>query len=423
MNAANFHEYLKNPSMLHQVNYQELKSLSLQYPYAANLRYLMLVKSLMDNKREFDRNLVLASLSSVDRKKLHELVMRYSMVSEEVGNYEIVEEFLELKDLSTLEEVLESEPTVSETLKQQAAPLNNVEANNDFEFLDNFNDEEGEGSLAESVEEETQASDVPVLEELIVEEAVEEITVEEGEAAEHLLEKEPSDNVEEKSIDENELGDLENLEIEESIEGLFVEEKKEPESVDQKEEPVLDAIDDLPEVGHEAVDDEINSDGAGDIPLEETLEELVASQTPSKDVPFEITNDDPLTENNIEDLDPQPRPSPKSAFASYQKVQPHKSGLLGVDLEDLKMETKEAAPPVAKAIPTIEDYKEPEDVAKKVAASSISEDNSIATETLAGILERQGHFDKAIKMYEKLSLQFPEKSSTFAAKIEKLRKK
>ncbi|MEZ4953687.1 MAG: hypothetical protein R2825_08930 [Saprospiraceae bacterium] len=420
MNAANFHEYLKNPSMLHQVNYQELKSLSLQYPYAANLRYLMLVKSLMDNKREYDRNLVLASLSSVDRKKLHQLVMRYSLVTENADNYEIVEEFLELKDLSTLEEVLESGTAASESLRQQAVPL---DTNSGLEFLNDLDEIDTDDRVADSLEEVGPIAEPPVLEELLEEDVTEKTPVGESTTEDSFLVQEATPEPEEESIDQREINDLEDLEIEESLDGLFEGAAQEPKPADQIEEAVLDTIDGFPEIEKEADLDEINTDEEGNSPIEETLEELGATPSPAKGVPLEITNDDPFTENSIEDLDAQPTPSPKSAFASYQKVQPHKSGLLGVDLEDLKMEIKGATPPVTKAIPTIEDYKEPEDVAKKVAASSLSEDNSIATETLAGILERQGHFDKAIKMYEKLSLQFPEKSSTFAAKIEKLRKK
>jgi len=37
-------------------------------------------------------------------------------------------------------------------------------------------------------------------------------------------------------------------------------------------------------------------------------------------------------------------------------------------------------------------------------------------------MEKQGHIDKAIEMYEKLSLINPEKSAYFAALIEKLKK-
>ncbi|MBP7273093.1 MAG: tetratricopeptide repeat-containing protein [Saprospiraceae bacterium] len=62
-------------------------------------------------------------------------------------------------------------------------------------------------------------------------------------------------------------------------------------------------------------------------------------------------------------------------------------------------------------------------IAKQLAKQSLQEDGDIATETLAQLLEKQGRWDKAIRMYEKLLLLFPEKSSFFATKIEVLSKK
>lgn len=52
--------------------------------------------------------------------------------------------------------------------------------------------------------------------------------------------------------------------------------------------------------------------------------------------------------------------------------------------------------------------------------NSIRKDESLETETLAVVFERQGKFDKAIAIYEKLIARNPEKSSTFAARIAKL---
>jgi hypothetical protein len=51
---------------------------------------------------------------------------------------------------------------------------------------------------------------------------------------------------------------------------------------------------------------------------------------------------------------------------------------------------------------------------------SITEDNNIISETLADLLVAQGQSSKAIKMYQSLSLKFPEKSIYFAKKIEQL---
>lgn len=52
---------------------------------------------------------------------------------------------------------------------------------------------------------------------------------------------------------------------------------------------------------------------------------------------------------------------------------------------------------------------------------SITEDNNIISETLANLLVAQGQTSKAVKMYQALSLQFPEKSIYFAKKIKQIK--
>ncbi len=49
------------------------------------------------------------------------------------------------------------------------------------------------------------------------------------------------------------------------------------------------------------------------------------------------------------------------------------------------------------------------------------EDREVITETMAEVWEKQGDAQKAIDIYNKLSLQDPSKSSYFAAKIEQLK--
>jgi len=57
-----------------------------------------------------------------------------------------------------------------------------------------------------------------------------------------------------------------------------------------------------------------------------------------------------------------------------------------------------------------------------LAERSVKESKTIVSETLAKLYARQGYRDKAIDMYERLCLAFPDKCAYFAAEIEKLKK-
>ncbi len=65
----------------------------------------------------------------------------------------------------------------------------------------------------------------------------------------------------------------------------------------------------------------------------------------------------------------------------------------------------------------------PDDIpAGQLSPESIEDDPELVSETLAELHAKQGRTDRAIAIYEKLSLMFPEKSSYFAKKIESVKK-
>lgn len=55
-----------------------------------------------------------------------------------------------------------------------------------------------------------------------------------------------------------------------------------------------------------------------------------------------------------------------------------------------------------------------------VAKISIIDNEAFVSETLAKIYEKQGYFQKAMRVYEKLSLKIPEKSAYFASRLKEL---
>lgn len=58
----------------------------------------------------------------------------------------------------------------------------------------------------------------------------------------------------------------------------------------------------------------------------------------------------------------------------------------------------------------------------EMAVNSLNQEEGLVSESLAAILAKQGKIEKAMEMYQKLSLKYPQKSAYFASQIEHLKR-
>jgi tetratricopeptide (TPR) repeat protein len=108
MNAESYLELLKQHANLYQLPYEALKTLAMQYPYSQSLQLLFLLKSEMEEHPDRQSQLQKTALYAPDRRKLRRLMKELTEKQPLNGeNFQLKEEFLELKDLSAVAADLE----------------------------------------------------------------------------------------------------------------------------------------------------------------------------------------------------------------------------------------------------------------------------------------------------------------------------
>lgn len=353
MNADSFVKYLKDPSFLHQISYEELKTLSLQYPYCQNLHLLLLKKSLLDNHKDQGQNLEKAAAYSFDRTHLFQQMQSINAGFDTQDSFLLSDEYLELKDLTEIDQTMEMIKAAPEKEPQKALELENIPAPSSPPD-ENFSFEE------DAFPEETFQQLPPELPDVAGKE-----------------EKAPSYQLSDNAI--NTLvafaGTLPNLKFPKH----GISRKK---TITAKK-PVLTSR-----------------------PLLHKLKQLDAQQRGQTRLPKTVPPTVPTNK--------KPNPQPKRSFNSWLKQfqEPAIKSQLDEIMEHKKLEE------VKKKSKKIKKRKHQ---MLEVAVKSITENQEVVSETLAELLVRQGRFERAIEMYKRLLLLFPEKSDYFASKIDNLK--
>lgn len=108
--------------------------------------------------------------------------------------------------------------------------------------------------------------------------------------------------------------------------------------------------------------------------------------------------------------------------ARLRELEAEKQGVVDDEKKEKKLTKKEIIEKFIAENPSISRPKAEFFNPISVAQNSITDQEEIVSETLAGIYIKQGHKEKAISVYRKLCLKYPEKSVYFAGLIEALKK-
>ncbi len=333
MNAENFTEFLQSAAYLYHLPYAELESLVLEFPYSQNLHLLLFAKSWLEQHPNAETNLHKAALYSTDRRALYRFVQQLSAtLMEKEANFQIKEDYLELKELRPL--VALPEPANPSDIP--------VRISGSLPLPVTAPEEEKRAILPKP----KPASSAPKDREILKKEL------------EAFFSNEPAP-VEDSSIE--------------------LQEKKETKEFASKPPAPPESKEPLSLLLKEKIE----------AALQERLSALSAKKESGP-----APSGHPVG-------NPTQAPLPKSSFSTWQQT--YSEEYLAQRLKDLR-KTLHLEDPVA-----------------GLALDSVRENNQLASETLAELLIRQQQYEKAIAVYERLILIFPEKTAFFAGKIESLK--
>ncbi|GAB5550639.1 MAG: hypothetical protein Sapg2KO_02300 [Saprospiraceae bacterium] len=393
MNAESFVQYVQQLSRLYQLPYEELKSLSMQYPYFQNLHLLLALKSKLEEHPDYPRNLAKAATYSVDRAQLYRTLTKLEKLAIE-DNFLLHEEVLELQEITHLEEKLKD----LELIPEQATDL----------------------PLTHQLPDQLQGTASPSFNLIVPEETppIDTIPNDVPKLVEEVIPSTLKDWI--KPI----LSDATALCL---VLDDYYKKRKASSAIAPAIAATANNSVSLP--SKLSMDTLLLDSIAASSILEgfyHKSQRLIsipqAAQAPEKAVLSTPMPEIDLTQKLKQHLKKikrkKPKPMPKKSFSTWIEqfqpahVKPHLGDLMEAKKkEKLTLISRKSDPAKLQG-----------DNLNFFAQKSILENKEMASETLAEILVAQMQYQKAIKVYERLSLIFPKKSAFFAGKIENLKK-
>ncbi|MBC7863071.1 MAG: hypothetical protein IAF38_08850 [Bacteroidia bacterium] len=390
MKREQFIQYIENPLLLGDANISELKSVVETYPFFQTA-HLLYAKALSNvNHIDYYTGLKKTSILAGDRKILYELITKSSpqkntsafseKTSEEKETIKHEKEETEKKNL-VAEKIILPEiklvSNISEKTKQKEQTIN-------FETK----------PLVETSKEESRHEEV--------EQQHKEKTTRIELVVTNRDEKKPEEKKEEQQV-------------------IKQEEKKTPEIfIEPKEKNVDDVV--LGQVVNAYIETEFFDVKNIDKPIKQQ-QPVEIDPEEGKKILTESLNEPHSFSQWLKLLSTEKKKEEKHISTEKEISEEKKISNTEIPAKKIVKEQEKIINKIISTEPSISKLKKTTEFFKPVekAKESIIKDETLVTETLAWILEKQGKFPEAIRAYETLSLKYPEKSVKFASLISEIR--
>lgn len=408
---------LTDLSKLNDIATTELEALVAAYPYFQTAHLLLLKKYQISDDPKFQDYLSTAATYAPDRKWLHHFVQEVK-VPEVGSDSDEVEAITEQAAETPLVHEDTVDESVSKTIEQEEVALEESDAKE--EEIEKDSDEETISEVEVPSDEEPQVAETPksVADEVLAwlkdrdkqpeepeteapqKDSIEEERPEENEIKEELLEPEVPKKSEPEEHDQY-------PETEEHFPedpGILTYEERETIPVDKLEPESEPEPEDRPEE-----DEEPALSAPGGYSFTEWfkhLDEGKKGHTPTKPQETQEAQELDLIDQTI---------TSESAYqveAQQAKEEP--------EIETQPQEPVREIPKPFKSVEAAEVDNADLEAVENQAKKSVEWGDEVISETLAKVFVAQGKTQKAIEMYEKLRLKYPEKSDYFASAISKL---
>lgn len=473
MNSSEFLAILKNPSLLKKHDRLWLERMIREYPWFQTAHLLLAKKYQLDEHPEFEHKLNLVAAYALDRVKLFELM---NGKLEKVPTHEVVwvseEEYAETESGVDKLEIVTVNSELEEMLKsigeRKKTILDKEEGKILLEEERMLHVSEKEPIIVSSDEDDLQelnllneaggGSEFIPINEMLLEEMKEEFVLEQNSEQDSTLILEEELNVQEEKYSESELEAISNAEalmqIEtESEEDIVSADDPEIESIQKLESEIEHELENefYQEVLEKAVD--LISDDEVVLIVEEEIidskEEVFTETEATKDSAFRINEnvESPgafLPEKSYTFLEwlkffkPESSKQATKIKASSKREEETEGKGYKQELSEteevfeppvqevFRLNIEEELKIIDRIVGTLKQKSQKQESklsAEELGKKSLEPHEEVISETLATIYEEQGKYDKAIRMYAKLSLRYPEKVSFFAARIKEIKRK